>query len=56
MGVPMYAGDCTVTLYLPYPDFKITDNSISNVQGVGLFGALRSFDFSVDPRDNSFTL
>jgi hypothetical protein len=47
-----------VAIYLPYPDFKLTSTvgSVTDVQGIGLFGALRSYQYQVNPADNSITI
>lgn len=56
VGVPLYQGVCTVTLYLPYPDFKLQVGSITDVQGIGLFGPLRSFQYQINANDNSILI
>jgi hypothetical protein len=54
----MYQGACTVNIYLPYPDFKLTSStgSLTDVQGIGLFGALRQYQYQVNPTDNSIII
>jgi hypothetical protein len=56
--VPLYQGDCPLTIYLPYPDFRLTSTSgvLTDVQGIGLFGQLRSYQYQINPSDNSILI
>jgi len=58
ISVPIAQGICAVVIYLPYPDFKLTSTigSVTDVQGIGLFGALRSYQYQVNPSDNSIII
>jgi hypothetical protein len=54
--VPMYKDGCTIAIYLPSPDFKLSQTPISDVQGFGLFGNLRSYQFQVSANENSIVI
>lgn len=56
MSVPMYAGACTVAIYLPYPDFNMIEYPPSDVQGFGMFGALRSYQYQIHISTNSIII
>ena len=47
-----------MVIYFPYPDFKLTSTvgSVTDVQGIGLFGNLRSHQYQVNPTDNSIII
>jgi len=47
LPVPIQSG-CIINIALPFPEYDLTNNDISDVQGYGLFGALRSLSYQID--------
>lgn len=41
----MFQDDCTMVIYLPFPDFALGKYPITDVSGYGLFGNLRQYNF-----------
>ena len=46
MNVPMYAG-CKISIVLPWPDYDLSESSISGVQVFGIFGPVRSTPYQI---------
>ena len=53
LNVPIYPGQCPIQINLPYPDFNLALTPVTAIEGFGMFGPLRSFQFRMDLNANS---
>ena len=47
---------CQIKVQLPYPDYDVSTNDISSIEGHGLLGSIRTLTYKYNYYDNSILI